>query len=34
MDLEAAIRFANKASSISVTRMGAQLSMPYLEEMK
>jgi ribokinase len=33
-DLETAIRFANKASSISVTRMGAQLSMPYLEEMK
>ena len=30
--LEDAILFANKASSISVTRRGAQMSMPYLKE--
>lgn len=32
--LEEAIRFGNKASSISVTRRGAQFSMPYLHEME
>lgn len=31
-NLEEAILFANKASSISVTRRGAQISMPYLNE--
>ena len=31
-NLEEAILFANKASSISVTRRGAQMSMPYLNE--
>jgi len=33
-DLESSILFANKASSISVTRRGAQMSMPHLEEVK
>jgi ribokinase len=32
--LKDAIRFANKASSISVTRMGAQVSIPYANEIK
>src|SRR5512133_2536060 len=32
MIMEAAVEFANKAASISVTRMGAQASAPYLEE--
>ncbi len=31
---EEAIEFANKVASISVTRMGAQSSMPYLDEIK
>jgi ribokinase len=31
-DLESSILFANKASSISVTRRGAQMSMPHLNE--
>lgn len=31
-ELEDAVRFANKAASISVTRMGAQASAPYREE--
>lgn len=30
--LEEAIRFGNRAASISVTRRGAQMSMPYLSE--
>lgn len=33
-DMAEAIRFANKAASISVTRRGAQPSVPYAEEMK
>jgi ribokinase len=33
-DLESAILFANKAASISVTRMGAQASAPYREEVE
>lgn len=33
-DLESSILFANKASSISVTRRGAQMSMPHLDEVK
>lgn len=32
--LEDAIRFGNKASSISVTRRGAQMSMPHLSEIE
>lgn len=32
MDLELAVRFACKAASISVTRMGAQSSLPYRKE--
>jgi ribokinase len=32
MIMEAAVEFANKAAAISVTRMGAQASAPYLEE--
>lgn len=32
-DLKEAVRFANKAASISVTRMGAQASAPYRNEM-
>ncbi|HIF9312331.1 TPA: ribokinase [Photobacterium damselae] len=32
-DLEEAILFAHKASAISVTRMGAQTSIPYLKEL-
>jgi len=32
MDLENAVLFANKAASISVTRMGAQSSAPYRKE--
>ena len=31
-ELEEAVRFANKAASISVTRMGAQASVPYRSE--
>lgn len=31
-DLEKAVRFANKAASISVTRLGAQASAPYRDE--
>jgi ribokinase len=31
-DMKTAVRFANKASSISVTRMGAQTSVPYRKE--
>ncbi len=31
-DLEQAIRYANKAASISVTRMGAQASIPFKNE--
>jgi ribokinase len=31
-DIEAAVSFANKAASISVTRMGAQASAPYRNE--
>jgi ribokinase len=33
MDLENAVEFANKAASISVTRMGAQASAPYRKEL-
>lgn len=33
-NLKNAIRFANKASSISVTRMGAQISIPYAREIE
>ncbi|KGF41714.1 ribokinase [Prevotella denticola DNF00960] len=33
-DIEAAIRFGNKASSISVTRKGAQLSIPHRDELE
>jgi ribokinase len=33
-DLEDAVRFANKAASISVTRMGAQASAPYRKEIE
>jgi ribokinase len=33
-DLEEAVIFANKASAISVTRMGAQASAPYRNEIK
>jgi ribokinase len=32
--MEESIRFANTASSISVTRRGAQMAMPYLNEVK
>ncbi len=32
--IEEAIEFANKVASIAVTRMGAQSSMPYLNEVK
>lgn len=32
--VDEAIEFANKIASITVTRMGAQSSMPYLEEIK
>lgn len=32
--IEESIEFANKVASISVTRMGAQSSMPYLNEIK
>lgn len=34
MDMEEAVRFANKAASISVTRYGAQSSAPYRREME
>jgi ribokinase len=34
MDLEDSVIFANKAASISVTRMGAQASAPYRNEIK
>lgn len=34
MDLVSAITFANKAASISVTRMGAQVSAPFRNEVK
>lgn len=33
-DLESAVRFANKAASIAVTRPGAQSSVPYLKEIE
>ncbi|MCX6321827.1 MAG: PfkB family carbohydrate kinase, partial [Bacteroidia bacterium] len=33
-DIEDAVIFANKAASISVTRMGAQASAPYRKEIK
>lgn len=33
-NMEDSLRFANKASSITVTRMGAQMSMPYLDEIR
>lgn len=33
-DIEAAIRFGNKASSVSVTRKGAQLSIPQRKELE
>ncbi len=33
MDLPEAVRFANKAAGISVTRMGAQASIPYRKEL-
>lgn len=33
LDMRSALAFANKASSISVTKAGAQISMPYLSEM-
>jgi ribokinase len=33
-DLKNAVIFANKAASISVTRMGAQASAPYRNEIK
>jgi ribokinase len=33
-EFEAAVRFANKAASISVTRMGAQASAPYRKEIE
>jgi len=33
-DLNDAVVFANKAASISVTRMGAQASAPYRNEIK
>lgn len=33
MSLEQAVLFASKASSISVTRMGAQSSIPYRKEL-
>jgi ribokinase len=32
MDIVEAVTFANKAASISVTRMGAQASAPYRKE--
>jgi ribokinase len=34
MDWEKAIRFAVKAASISVTRLGAQVSVPYRSEIE
>ena len=34
MEIKAAIRFANQAAAISVTRMGAQSSQPYRSELK
>lgn len=34
MEIKAAIRFANQAAAISVTRMGAQGSQPYRSELK
>lgn len=34
MEIKAAIRFANQAAAISVTRMGAQNSQPYRSEIK
>lgn len=33
MDMENAVTFANRAASISVTRMGAQASAPYRKEL-
>ena len=33
MTMEQAVRFASKASSIAVTRMGAQASIPYRKEL-
>lgn len=34
LDMHSALAFANKASSISVTRVGAQMSMPHLDEIQ
>ncbi len=34
MEIKSAIRFANQAAAISVTRMGAQSSQPYRSELK
>jgi len=34
MELKSAVEFAGKASAISVTRMGAQASVPYRDEIK
>lgn len=34
LPLDAAVRFASRASAVSVTRMGAQLSAPYLNEIE
>lgn len=34
MEIKAAVRFANQAAAISVTRMGAQSSQPYRSEIK
>ena len=32
--IEKALKFANRASAITVTRMGAQISMPYIDDIK
>jgi len=34
LEIEAAVEFANKAATISVTRLGAQSSAPRLEEIE
>lgn len=34
LDMHSALAFANKASSVSVTRVGAQMSMPHLDEVQ
>ena len=34
LPIEAAVEFANKAASVSVTRLGAQASAPRLEELE